>query len=152
MAEPWPALGVAGRAVVRRDDGRILLIRRASHLSTDPGTWELPGGKMDYGETLTETVAREVLEETGLSVNVIRPIHLCHFTKDPFWVTCVTFLCDYAGGDVRLSEENDEFVWVEASEIPERTYARTIREQLDAYVSAVAARHAEEIRDSEAPL
>lgn len=132
---PSPALGVAARGVVRRDDGCILLIRRAPHQNTDPGTWELPGGKLDYGETLQETLAREVREETGLEVTVGPPIHICHFVKDPFWVTCVTFVCGYAGGEVRLSDENDDHAWVETSEIPGREYARMIREQLDAYVA-----------------
>ena len=134
MSRDWPALGVAGRAVVRDAEGRILLIRRAGHLHTDPGTWELPGGKMGFGETLAGAVAREVLEETGLTVEVGRPIHISHFTKEPFWVTCVTFVCDHARGEVRLSEENDDFAWIEPEDIPDRPYARTILEQLEAYV------------------
>jgi ADP-ribose pyrophosphatase YjhB (NUDIX family) len=53
-------LGV--RAVVRDDDGRVLLVRH-TYL---PG-WYLPGGGVDPGETLTEAVVREVAEETGVA-------------------------------------------------------------------------------------
>lgn len=48
-----------------RDDGRLLAIHRA-----DKGTWELPGGVPELDETLDAGVAREVLEETGVHVEM----------------------------------------------------------------------------------
>ncbi len=130
-------MGVAAKAIVHGKDERILLIKRAPDASTDPGRWDLPGGKMDYGETIRDTLVREVREETGLTVKVGPVVHICHFTKEPFWVTCVTFACDYDGGKVQLSEEHVDFAWIELSEFPDRTYGRAIREQLDAYVAFV---------------
>jgi 8-oxo-dGTP diphosphatase len=131
----WPAIGVAAKAIVRRKDGRFLLIRRALDVNTDPGRWDLPGGKMDYGETLRDALVREVREETGFTVTVGPVVHICHFTKEPFWVTCVTFACEYDGGEVRLSDEHIDFAWIDLSGIPNRTYGRAIREQLDAYAA-----------------
>ena len=128
-------MGVAAKAIVRGKDGRMLLIKRARDAGTDPGRWDLPGGKMDYGETLRDALVREVREETGLTVKVGPAVHVCHFTKEPFWVTCVTFACEYEGGNVQLSEEHVDFAWIEFSETSTRTYARAIREQLDAYAA-----------------
>ena len=54
-------------------DGRILLLQRSQDSTLDPGLWELPGGKMDHGEVLTDALAREVAEETGITVEVGRP-------------------------------------------------------------------------------
>jgi 8-oxo-dGTP diphosphatase len=53
---------VIGTAVVgRTDDGRYLLIRRG-----DSGEWALPGGTLEWGETLISAIEREVAEETGV--------------------------------------------------------------------------------------
>ncbi|SFS52533.1 NUDIX hydrolase [Saccharopolyspora flava] len=54
-------------AAIRNDAGDILLIHRA-----DNNLWALPGGGHDAGESLTDTVVREVKEETGLDVEVVR--------------------------------------------------------------------------------
>jgi 8-oxo-dGTP diphosphatase len=56
-----PVAGIL--AVARRRDGQLLLIRRG-----DTGTWALPGGTLEWGETARATIARELLEEAGASV------------------------------------------------------------------------------------
>lgn len=55
-----PVVGVA--AALRTEDGRWLLIRRG-----DTGTWCLPGGTLEWGETLRTGLERELLEEAGVS-------------------------------------------------------------------------------------
>lgn len=54
---------VTGGAIIRDNEGRILLQKRS-----DYGNWGLPGGGMDPGESIEETMIREVFEETGLVV------------------------------------------------------------------------------------
>src|SRR5215470_8533875 len=56
-----PVIGVA--VAGHTDDGRWLLVRRA-----DTGTWALPGGTIEWGETLRHTIVRELDEECGVDV------------------------------------------------------------------------------------
>jgi 8-oxo-dGTP diphosphatase len=59
-----PVVGIA--AAARTADGRLLLIRRG-----DSGKWALPGGTLEWGETLRGAITREVLEETGATVTAL---------------------------------------------------------------------------------
>lgn len=52
-------------ALIQNEEGNVLLVH-----NTDGGGWSLPGGKVEYGETLVEALKREVREETGLAIEV----------------------------------------------------------------------------------
>ncbi len=126
-------LGVAGKAVIRKG-GRFLLLQRSPRSRFDPGRWELPGGKINYGENLVEALVREVEEEVGLTIAVGRPFKTWHFLKDPFWVTGVTFLCDYVAGEVRLSPEHAAYDWTDPEGYAKHPLATSMEEQIRSYV------------------
>jgi len=75
-AEPPPARPVPLRvvaAVIRRDDGAILLSLRAAH-ADQGGLWEFPGGKLEAGERDIDGLARELREELGITIRRARPL------------------------------------------------------------------------------
>lgn len=68
MSAPFPRVGV-GVLVLR--DGRVLLGQRLG--AHGAGTWQLPGGHLEFGETVADCARREVREETGLILDDVRP-------------------------------------------------------------------------------
>jgi ADP-ribose pyrophosphatase len=64
--------GQTSTAIIPYPDNKILLIKRNTHPFV--GFWALPGGRMDPGETIEQTVIREVKEETGLDVKIVRVV------------------------------------------------------------------------------
>jgi len=57
---------LAAFAAVRNSAGELLLVRRI-----DDGNWELPGGRIEVGESVSEAVVREVAEESGITIALI---------------------------------------------------------------------------------
>jgi 8-oxo-dGTP diphosphatase len=64
-----PTVVIAVGAIIRRD-GAVLLVQRGRAPAV--GKWSVPGGRVEFGESLADAVVREVEEETGLSVSVDR--------------------------------------------------------------------------------
>jgi 8-oxo-dGTP diphosphatase len=107
-------VAVGGIAVV---DRTLLLVQRAQ--PPQAGRWTIPGGRVEAGESLTEAVEREMLEETGLVVDcgpfvgwVERRGHGYHFVILDFAVTPTGAGSPVAGGDAA------EVAWVPFSEVP----------------------------------
>jgi 8-oxo-dGTP pyrophosphatase MutT (NUDIX family) len=107
-------------AVVLNEDGRLLLIHK-----TDNDRWALPGGGHDVGESISDTVVREVEEETGIRVSVVRVIGLY---TDPDHVMAyddgevrqqfsICFRAHPVGGVLRTSSESKEVRWVSPADL-----------------------------------
>jgi 8-oxo-dGTP diphosphatase len=98
--------GKTSTAIISYPDSKILLIKR----NTRPfvGFWALPGGRMDPGETIEQTVTREVKEETGLDVVILRVVgeYVEKGIKDDidyeYFPTC--FVVKPVGGELKKQE------------------------------------------------
>lgn len=71
LQDVTPLIACVG-AVVFDDDGRLLLIQRANPPAE--GLWSLPGGRVEPGEPAQQAIRREVREETGLEIEIIREV------------------------------------------------------------------------------
>lgn len=116
-------VGRTTAAVVEFQDKRILLVKRR----TIPfrGYWALPGGRVEGEETVEQTIVREVKEETGLDVEIVRKIGEYHEKglKDEveYDYSPACFLVRPVGGEMRRQEsEVEEMKLVSLKEIPAR--------------------------------
>lgn len=106
-------------AIIRNDVGKILVLLRSKNDVRRPVRWDLPGGHAEEGESLEATVAREVLEETGLKVTDQPKLVYTHSDAEMFSETSVNWLffsVSVEPGEIQLSPEHSEFRWVEMVE------------------------------------
>ena len=130
-------------AVVFDDRGRILLQRRS-----DNGNWCLPGGAIERGESAHETVVREVKEETGYDVEVVR---LIGFYSDPAHTTiaypdgnvvnytAVSFECRVRGGAFVPNEESTAAQFFPPDALPQPFFPNHVPRVQDALARQAAA-------------
>lgn len=108
--------GVATKAVIYKEGKYLLLLKSASE-DVNPSSFDLPGGRLQFGEKPTEAVAREVLEETGLKVEIQGLFNSWTFTKENFQLVGMDFFCLYQNGEEVLSHEHVELKWLTPQEV-----------------------------------
>jgi ADP-ribose pyrophosphatase YjhB (NUDIX family) len=127
----------AASAIVVDQAGRILLHRRA-----DNELWSIPGGGMEVGERIADTMVREVREETGLEVE---PETIVGIYSDPHHVVeygdgevrqqfSVCFACRLVGGELATSDESLEVGFFTPAEIEAMSVHESIRLRIRHYL------------------
>ena len=121
---PLPATCV----VVSFPPGRILLVKRS--VAPKLGQWCLPGGHVDYGETVAQCVVREAYEETGVQVEVERlsgvyskPYEAREGLTRPSHYVILAFVCRPVGGEIRLSQESVDVRYFAPEALPETLWS-----------------------------
>ena len=115
-----PFVGV-GAVIVQ--DGQVLIVKR----KYDPlaGQWSLPGGGVELGETVEDSIVREMLEETGLEIEVGPVIEVFdRITRDDagevrYHFVLVDYLCWPLGGELRASSDVADARFVDPADLPQ---------------------------------
>jgi 8-oxo-dGTP diphosphatase len=105
-----PQLAVS--AVIFRDD-KILLVRRAR--SPAKGFYSLPGGRVEFGESLHAALHREIAEETGLEIEIVGLAawrEVLPGTSDGGHYVILSFAARWKNGEPVLNEELDDYKWL----------------------------------------
>jgi 8-oxo-dGTP diphosphatase len=104
--EPNHLVSVA--ALVTNDKGEILLVNSPWR------GWEYPGGLIEPGETFQEALHREVLEESGVEIEITGFVGICKNIERN--IVNIDFTARYVGGTLRTSEESTEVIWATPEE------------------------------------
>lgn len=131
----WISRSTAVAAMIVTSDDYILVVKRGKGAASHQGLWCLPCGYLDYGETLKEACARELLEETNLCIST-SCLHLCEIDDDPtnfnqnisviFYATLSVphEYCDaISAGTGGEPDEIEQAIWLPISEVDSLDFA-----------------------------
>lgn len=120
---------VVVNTLVANKEGKILLIQRGLQEKHGPGTWSVPGGKLEFTgivfEALQKTAAKEAMEETGVEVE--DKMHLIanntfQHNEDALQVIAIVFLCHHKSGLAKPSDEAYDVRWISREEVDDFEY------------------------------
>jgi mutator protein MutT len=108
-------IGVGVGACIVNDQGQIFLALRGQKAKNEKGKWEIPGGSVEFGETLENALKREIFEELGIEIEIVKLLDVCdHILKDEgqHWVS-PTYICKITKGipTVKEPEKCDGIGW-----------------------------------------
>lgn len=119
-----------GFGVMMLKEGKVLLGRRhddpikASSLLNGAGTWTMPGGKLDFGETFEEGAKREVFEETGIALNKVEVICVNQDIIETAHFITIGLFSDNFSGKPKVMEPDEitEWQWFDLDNLPKPMY------------------------------
>lgn len=111
--------GLAVRVLLTDENGKILIIKRSTDSKTNPGKWELPGGKVDQGESFDQALIREVFEETNLKISLDHVVGVCEQNLPLIRAVHIIMSGKIVEGELNLSHEHEGYAWVFFEELPD---------------------------------
>lgn len=114
MQSPIPSV----RLIIPDSEGKILILRR-TNTSHAQGAWCLPGGKVDYGETVEHAVIKELKEETSLDCTSSTFLFYNDSLPDEEGgMHCINFFFQCSvRGDINLNDESGQYAWIGPDDI-----------------------------------
>ena len=121
-------IGLAATAVILNDNNEILLLQR--NKAPEAGNWSVPGGAVEFGETMENALKRELREELGIEIEIIKPLTFTDHIPAPkstHWVVA-TFLAKVTSGEVinKEPEKHQQLAWFSPTDIPTNSTSTTI--------------------------
>jgi mutator protein MutT len=110
--------GKVAIGLVRKDEKYLIMRRPESNSSS--GKWMFPGGRIEDGEAAGEAVKREMDEETGLNVNILRSGDSYIDEGELGYWRIYPFLLESGSRAVQMNDEHDKYEWIESSQFEEK--------------------------------
>ncbi|MBC8274367.1 MAG: NUDIX domain-containing protein [Chloroflexi bacterium] len=110
-------------AIIEDDKGGILLVKHKPEKGGFwQGKWICPGGKLELGEAIGEGIKREVKEETGLEIELVKPLPAFDRIVNSagevsLHVVYIDYIAKLAGGELKVDSDVGEALWVNKDEL-----------------------------------
>lgn len=112
---------VAVKAIVLDQKGNILILKKSVEENSEDAVnnlYDIPGGRLNYGEGLEIALEREIMEETGLQIADVQILHSDSVIRpDKIQLIIISYKCICLKNECRLSKEHTEFFWLSLEEI-----------------------------------
>ncbi len=133
---------VAANAIISRNDGKILVLKRELNYDHDPDRWETVGGRLiqDIADVKTE-LKREIKEELGenFKCQVVAPFSTYNFYRGgdkSKELVGIDYVCFYKEGEVNLSDEHTEYKWVDPEDFLEMDITDSLKRAVRIYIKS----------------
>ena len=104
--------GLSVRVLLADENNKILILKRSTESKTNPGKWELPGGKVDQGESFDQALIREVYEETQLKISLEHVVGISEQNLHFIRAVHIIMSGKIINGNLNLSNEHEGYAWV----------------------------------------
>jgi 8-oxo-dGTP diphosphatase len=123
--------GLAVRVLLTDQEGKILILKRSTDSKTNPGKWELPGGKVDQGESFDHALIREVYEETNLKISLEHVVGASEQNLHIIRAVHIIMSGKIVEGGLNLSSEHEGYAWVMIETLPDYELADWLQDYVD---------------------
>lgn len=108
-------------------EGKVLVVREAAYdEGTNTGKWDIPGGRIESDEPIMDGLRREVMEESGLTIEPIRLVgageNFPSIKGESCHVVRLYYLADAITTNVTLSRDHDAYEWIDPQSVGEREF------------------------------
>ncbi len=131
-------LFVATKAFIEHN-GKILILRESTKYTdgSNAGRYDVVGGRVKPGQRFDESLLREVKEETGLEVTIEKPFHTDEWRPvvngEQWQIVGTFFICKASMDTVTLSEDHDEYKWIDPKEYEKYDLMENLKVAFEAF-------------------
>ena len=133
-------IGIGCGALIFNDKNEVLLLKRTLNTRNEAGFWSKPGGGVEFGEKVEDAVKREIKEELGVDIELVKFLgftnHILESEKQ-HWIA-FNYLAKIVGGELKNLEpkKHEEIKWFCLKDLPEKITQTTL-EPINEYLNFI---------------
>ncbi|MDP4093268.1 MAG: NUDIX domain-containing protein [Bacillota bacterium] len=137
---PAKPFALSVKVLIKNDEDKYLLLRRSSISKYNAGKWEMPGGKIEPCENFDKALTREVAEETGLTVTMLKVAGAAQSESPDKMIAYLIMEGVSSSIEVILSPEHDSFKWLNLDELGSMDLAKQFKPFITDFISSKRSR------------